>query len=71
MAHGFLLFLIGIALVYTEPFLKTTALSGIASAWYLILLMGFFATFCGLLYNDFASLPIEIFGGSCYTDASP
>ena len=28
--------------------------------------MGFFATFCGVLYNDFASLPIEIFGGSCY-----
>jgi len=33
----------------------------------LILLMGFFATFCGMMYNDFASIPIEIFGGSCYT----
>lgn len=32
--------------------------------------MGFFAFFVGILYNDFASLPIEFFGGSCYTDGS-
>ena len=35
-------------------------------ARYLVLLMGFFATFCGIMYNDFASLPIEVFGGTCY-----
>jgi len=32
--------------------------------------MGFFAFFAGTLYNDFASMPIEFFGGSCYTDES-
>ena len=33
--------------------------------------MGFFATFCGLLYNDFMSIPLELFGGeSCYNDSS-
>ena len=26
--------------------------------------MGFFATFCGMCYNDFTSIPID--GGSCY-----
>jgi len=32
--------------------------------------MGFFAFFVGTLYNDFASLPIEFFGGSCYAEGS-
>ena len=30
--------------------------------------MGFFATFCGLMYNDMMSIPLEIFGTSCYPD---
>jgi len=32
---------------------------------YLLLLMGFFAMYSGLLYNDFASIPLDLFG-SCY-----
>ena len=32
---------------------------------YLLLLMGVFATFCGLMYNDFASVPL-FFTTSCY-----
>jgi V-type H+-transporting ATPase subunit a len=32
---------------------------------YLILLMGFFATYCGLIYNDFMSIPMGFFK-SCY-----
>lgn len=27
--------------------------------------MGFFATYCGLIYSDFMSLPVNIFG-TCY-----
>ncbi len=53
-------------MVIFENKLKDSSMYGILSARYLILLMGFFATFCGILYNDFASMPIEIFGGSCY-----
>jgi V-type H+-transporting ATPase subunit a len=33
---------------------------------YLLLMMGFFSTFCGFLYNDFTSVPLELFGKSCY-----
>lgn len=32
---------------------------------YLLLLMGFFAAYCGLMYNDLMSLPLNLFG-SCY-----
>lgn len=32
-----------------------------------ILLMGFFATFCGFCYNDYTSVPLYLFGDSCYT----
>ena len=32
---------------------------------YLLLLMGFFAFYCGFMYNDFLSLPLELFD-SCY-----
>ena len=33
---------------------------------YLLLLMGFFSTFCGIIYNDFASIPLHLAGPSCY-----
>ena len=34
---------------------------------YLLLLMGFYAFYMGLLYNDFMSIPLSLFGPSCYT----
>lgn len=34
---------------------------------YFLLLMGFFSFFCGLCYNDFASIPLYFLGESCYT----
>jgi len=34
---------------------------------YLFLLMGIFATYCGLIYNDFFSLKLDLFG-SCYNE---
>jgi hypothetical protein len=33
----------------------------------MILLMGFFATFMGFIYNDFMSLPLTVFGEGCYS----
>jgi V-type H+-transporting ATPase subunit a len=32
---------------------------------YMLLMMGFFAVFCGFMYNDFLSIPLNLFG-SCY-----
>lgn len=34
-------------------------------ARYLLILMAFFAIFCGLIYNDFMSIPLDLFG-SCF-----
>lgn len=66
IAHGFLLFLVGAGMCLFESKLWNAGLGDILMARYLVLLMGFFATFCGIMYNDFASLPIEVFGGTCY-----
>lgn len=32
-----------------------------------LMLLGFFATFCGFCYNDYSSVPLYLFGPSCYT----
>ena len=32
----------------------------------MLLLMGFFATYMGLIYNDFMSIPLQLFGEGCY-----
>jgi V-type H+-transporting ATPase subunit a len=64
MCHGFILLLIGILMcLFAEP-LKKTALGGAIAARYLVLLMGIFAFYCGICYNDFTSIPVE--AGSCY-----
>lgn len=31
--------------------------------------MGFFAVFCGFIYNDFMSIPLDLFG-SCYNKST-
>ena len=35
---------------------------------YFLVLMGFFATYMGLIYNDFMSIPLNLFGKSCYSE---
>ena len=31
-----------------------------------LLLMGIFATYTGIIYNDYTSIPLYLFGDSCY-----
>lgn len=68
LGHGFVLFIIGafMCLFYTPLITRSPGMEMILKARYLILMMGFFATFCGLIYNDFMAIPIFAKWGSCY-----
>jgi V-type H+-transporting ATPase subunit a len=67
IGHGFLLFLFAFYLCWNKESLKKSksALAPALKARYLLLFMGFFAFYSGWLYNDFLSIPLNIFG-SCY-----
>jgi V-type H+-transporting ATPase subunit a len=65
MGHGGLLFIFASFLVLAEPWLRGGAMKGALFLRYILLLMGFFAFFCGFMYNDFISIPIH-FWESCY-----
>ena len=69
IGHGFLLFLFSCYLFYDAEELKKpkSSLRDIYKARHLFLLMGFFACYCGWMYNDFISMPINLFG-TCYTN---
>ena len=64
IGHGLILFLFALYLCIFNKDLANSPLKAVLFARYFLLLMGFFATYCGLLYNDFLSMPID--GGSCY-----
>jgi V-type H+-transporting ATPase subunit a len=63
--HGLILLIFSIILCYSER--KPNTLMGtLGEARYLFLLMGFFSTYCGFIYNDMTSIPLKVFGESCY-----
>ena len=66
IGHGFILFLFAIYLcLFNDKIAKSKSiLKPLLFARYFLLLMGFFAVYCGLLYNDFLSIPLNF--GSCY-----
>jgi len=66
IGHGFILFCFGIYLCLYNDSLKVDENWKFAcKARYLLLMMGFFAFFAGLIYNDFLSIPLQTFS-SCY-----
>ena len=66
IGHGLLLFLAASVLVMKPHWFKTNAaLQQLVKLRYMIFMMGFFAIFCGFIYNDFLSIPLNLFG-SCY-----
>ncbi|KAL7069406.1 putative vacuolar proton translocating ATPase subunit A [Cryptosporidium serpentis] len=65
VGHGFIVLLFGLYLLYAYQRLKkenNEILNMLLNGRYMITLMGFFATYCGLLYNDFFSLGLNLFG---------
>ena len=64
IGHGLVVFIFGIILCLNNQNLSKTILKIFLEARYFILLLGFFSVFCGLLYNDFLSIPIYF--KSCY-----
>jgi V-type H+-transporting ATPase subunit a len=67
IGHGGTLFFVGSLLcIFCEPIrAKAPGMEALLSLRYIILLMGLFACFCGLIYNDFMAIPLWIFN-SCY-----
>mmetsp|Transcript_6409 Transcript_6409/g.7671 ORF Transcript_6409/g.7671 Transcript_6409/m.7671 type:complete len:233 (+) Transcript_6409:1297-1995(+) len=67
--HGMIFFLFGIVLCLSESKLrKNPAMEGLLISRYFWLMMGFFACFMGLIYNEFFALPVDFFG-TCYNYA--
>ena len=68
IGHGSVLFLVGIVLTLFKEKLEklSPVMGGVLKARYLLLLMGMFATFSGIVYNDFMAIPIFASWGSCY-----
>lgn len=64
--HGLLVFMFGSVLCLFSNQLKDGPLGFLLPYRYFALLLGVFATYCGLLYNEFFALPMEIFK-SCYS----
>jgi len=69
IGHGGMILALSIWLcVYKESIAKSKSMFTLFLNFrYMLLLMGFFAFYCGIIYNDFLSLPLNIFG-SCYTN---
>ena len=69
IGHGFLILLLGIYLEVNrrQIYESNSILKDAIKYRYILLLMGFFSFFCGLVYNDFMAIPLSIFQ-SCYTN---
>lgn len=61
VGHGSMLLMVGIYAVMKADELKFTV-PELFNARYILLMMGFFAVYCGLLYNDFFSVGLNLFG---------
>ncbi len=71
--HGSVIALFGLLLVWMQDSTasdikrgRTNLFSMLHPARYMLLMMGLFALYCGIIYNDCASIPLNLFG-SRYT----
>jgi V-type H+-transporting ATPase subunit a len=66
IGHGAILFAFGLYLIFgVEEENSNPVFKMIRPHRYIIALMGFFATYCGFIYNDYLSISLDLFG-SCF-----
>jgi V-type H+-transporting ATPase subunit a len=63
--HGAMLIVFSLILCFSSR-VPGTFMGEFGKIRYLLLLMGFFSFYCGWIYNDFTSIPLKVFGNSCY-----
>jgi V-type H+-transporting ATPase subunit a len=63
--HGAMIFAVGVYAIFNEEKLATGMFKILGKMRYMVTLMGFFAIYCGFVYNDFAGFNMNFFG-SCY-----
>jgi len=72
IGHGSLVLAAGLYLILSEKKIKQNPESLLALALparYLLFLQGIFSLYCGLIYNDFMSIPFRLFN-SCYSEST-
>ena len=69
IGHGFLLLLFSFYLELNNKKIQNSDsfLKSLIKYRYILILMGFFSFFCGIIYNDFMSIPLSFFS-SCYVN---
>jgi len=67
IGHGLVLFSLGLYLVFNDSWISKSSgfLKNFSRLRYMITLMGFFAFYCGWIYNDLIGFSYNFFG-SCY-----
>lgn len=65
LMHGSILLGFALYLVFATP-TSGSIIEAAAPGRYFAVLMGIFAIFCGVCYNDYSSVPVYMFGDSCY-----
>lgn len=65
IGHGLVLFCLGLYLVINNHWIVNSAFKAFSRMRYMITLMGFFAFYCGWVYNDLIGFSYNFFG-SCY-----
>ena len=65
IGHGTLLFLGSLYICMKKGEINNPSLKVLVNFRYLLLIMGIFSLFCGLIYNDFMGIPLSLFN-SCY-----
>jgi len=59
IGHGGMLFIFAIIIcIFADQIKKIEGMEYLVRMRYMLLLMGFFATYMGVLYNDFMSIPL-------------